>query len=111
MNITPQGYETTLTRKELLEARDKDAARLRAKWKADKERKVTAMMDWETLYRRLVARLEKTAALAGTEQDSQRALDYDVVVRAHVQTAADLPVRGEGEPPSKEALLAAEGAG
>ena len=68
------------------------------------------MMDWELLYRRLVARLEKTAALAGTEQDSQRALDYDVVVRAHVQTAADLPVRG-GEPPSKEALLAAEGAG
>jgi hypothetical protein len=38
VNITPQGYETTLTRNELLEARDKDAARLRAEWKADKER-------------------------------------------------------------------------
>ena len=42
MNITPQGYETTLTRKELLEARDKDAARLRAEWKADKEKEVTS---------------------------------------------------------------------
>jgi hypothetical protein len=38
VNITPQGYDRTMTREELLEARDKDAAQLRAKWKADKER-------------------------------------------------------------------------
>jgi len=39
VNITPQGYETTWTRTELLEERERDAARRRAKWKADKERK------------------------------------------------------------------------
>ena len=101
MNITPLGYETTLTRTELLEARDKDAARLRAKWKADKERKVTAMMDWETLYRRLVTRLEEIADDAGTRglcsgqaNCCLRVIDYDKVARAHAQTAADLP-RGE----------------
>ena len=95
MNITPQGYETTLTRKELLEARDEDAARLRAEWKADKEREAT-MMDWETLYRRLVTRLEEIAD-EGEQQSTAthlRMIEYDKVARAHARTAADLP-RGE----------------
>ena len=39
MSITPQGFETTWTREELLAERERDAARRRAKWKADKERK------------------------------------------------------------------------
>ena len=93
MNITPQGYETTLTRKELLEARDKDAARLRAEWKADKEREVTTMMDWETLYRRLVTRLEE---IADSPSATERMVDYDRVARAHARTAADLPVGEDG---------------
>jgi len=38
VNITPQGYDRTMTREALLAERDKDAALLRAKWKADKER-------------------------------------------------------------------------
>ena len=95
MNITPQGYETTLTRKELLEARDKDAARLRAQWKTDKEGEVTTMMDWETLYRRLVTRLEEIAQ-EGEQQSTASHLrlgEYDVVARAHARTAADLPMR------------------
>ena len=90
MNPAPQGYETTLTRKELLEARDKDAARLRAQWKTDKEREAT-MMDWETLYRRLVTRLEE---IADSPSATERMVDYDRVARAHARTAADLP-RGE----------------
>lgn len=97
MNITPQGYETTLTRKELLEARDKDAARLRAEWKADKERGTT-MMDWETLYRRLVTRLEEIAQ-EGEQQSTASHLrlgEYDVVARAHARTAADLPMGEDG---------------
>ena len=97
MNITPRGYETTLTRKELLEARDKDAARLRAEWKADKERGTT-MMDWETLYRRLVTRLEEIAD-EGEQQSTAthlRMIEYDKVARAHARTAADLPVGEDG---------------
>ena len=97
MNITPQGYETTLTRKELLEARDKDAARLRAEWKADKEREAT-MMDWETLYRRLVTRLEEIAD-EGEQQSTAthlRMIEYDKVARAHARTAADLPMGKDG---------------
>ena len=93
MNITPQGYETTLTRKELLEARDKDAARLRAQWKTDKEGEVTTMMDWETLYRRLVTRLEE---IADSPSATERMLDYDRVARAHARTAADLPMGEDG---------------
>ena len=93
MNITPRGYETTLTRKELLEARDKDAARLRAQWKIDKEREVTTMMDWETLYRRLVTRLEE---IADSPSATERMVDYDRVARAHARTAADLPVGEDG---------------
>ena len=92
MNITPRGYETTLTRKELLEARDKDAARLRAQWKIDKEREAT-MMDWETLYRRLVTRLEE---IADSPSATERMVDYDRVARAHARTAADLPVGEDG---------------
>ena len=98
MNITPQGYETTLTRNELLEARDKDAARLRAEWKADKEREVTTMMDWETLYRRLVTRLEEIAD-EGEQQSTAthlRMIEYDKVARAHARTAADLPMGEDG---------------
>ena len=97
MNITPQGYETTLTRKELLEARDKDAARLRAQWKTDKEREAT-MMDWETLYRRLVTRLEEIAD-EGEQQSTAthlRMIEYDKVARAHARTAADLPMGKDG---------------
>ena len=97
MNITPQGYETTLTRKELLEARDKDAARLRAQWKTDKEREAT-MMDWETLYRRLVTRLEEIAD-EGEQQSTAthlRMIEYDKVARAHARTAADLPMGEDG---------------
>ena len=97
MNITPRGYETTLTRKELLEARDKDAARLRAEWKADKERGTT-MMDWETLYRRLVTRLEEIAD-EGEQQSTAthlRMIEYDKVARAHARTAADLPMGEDG---------------
>ena len=97
MNITPRGYETTLTRKELLEARDKDAARLRAEWKADKERGTT-MMDWETLYRRLVTRLEEIAD-EGEQQSTAthlRMIEYDKVARAHARTAADLPMGKDG---------------
>jgi hypothetical protein len=98
VNITPQGYETTLTRKELLEARDKDAARLRAEWKADKEREVTTMMDWETLYRRLVTRLEEIADYETQEKEHgmDRLTFYDRVARAHARTAADLPVGEDG---------------
>jgi hypothetical protein len=97
VNITPQGYETTLTRKELLEARDKDAARLRAEWKADKERGTT-MMDWETLYRRLVTRLEEIADYETQEKEHgmDRLTFYDRVARAHARTAADLPVGEDG---------------
>ena len=97
MNITPRGYETTLTRKELLEARDKDAARLRAEWKADKERGTT-MMDWETLYRRLVTRLEEIADYETQEKEHgmDRLTFYDRVARAHARTAADLPVGEDG---------------
>ena len=97
MNITPQGYETTLTRKELLEARDKDAARLRAQWKTDKEREAT-MMDWETLYRRLVTRLEEIAD-EGEQQSTAthlRMIEYDKVARAHARTAAALPMGEAG---------------
>ena len=97
MNITPRGYETTLTRKELLEARDKDAARLRAQWKTDKEREAT-MMDWETLYRRLVTRLEEIAD-EGEQQSTAthlRMIEYDKVARAHARTAADLPMGKDG---------------
>ncbi|MCH2434636.1 MAG: hypothetical protein MK184_11460 [Acidimicrobiales bacterium] len=97
MNITPRGYETTLTRKELLEARDKDAARLRAQWKTDKEREAT-MMDWETLYRRLVTRLEEIAD-EGEQQSTAthlRMIEYDKVARAHARTAADLPMGEDG---------------
>jgi hypothetical protein len=97
VNITPQGYETTLTRKELLEARDKDAARLRAQWKTDKEREAT-MMDWETLYRRLVTRLEEIAD-EGEQQSTAthlRMIEYDKVARAHARTAADLPMGKDG---------------
>ena len=97
MNITPQGYETTLTRKELLEARDKDAARLRAQWKTDKEREAT-MMDWETLYRRLVTRLEEIAD-EGEQQSTAthlRMIEYDKVARAHARSAADLPMGKDG---------------
>ena len=97
MNITPRGYETTLTRKELLEARDKDAARLRAEWKADKERGTT-MMDWETLYRRLVTRLEEIAD-EGEQQSTAthlRMIESDKVARAHARTAADLPMGEDG---------------
>jgi len=98
VNITPQGYETTLTRKELLEARDKDAARLRAKWKADKEREVTAMMDWELLYRRLVRRLVEIADAKDDDamDDWTRVGCYDMVASAHARTAADLPRREDG---------------
>ena len=98
MNITPRGYETTLTRKELLEARDKDAARLRAQWKIDKEREVTTMMDWETLYRRLVTRLEEIADYETQEKEHgmDRLTFYDRVARAHARTAADLPVGEDG---------------
>ena len=98
MNITPQGYETTLTRKELLEARDKDAARLRAQWKIDKEREVTAVMDWETLYRRLVTRLEEIADYETQEKEHgmDRLTFYDRVARAHARTAADLPMGKDG---------------
>jgi hypothetical protein len=97
VNITPRGYETTLTRKELLEARDKDAARLRAEWKADKERGTT-MMDWETLYRRLVTRLEEIADYETQEKEHgmDRLTFYDRVARAHARTAADLPVGEDG---------------
>ena len=97
MNITPRGYETTLTRKELLEARDKDAARLRAEWKADKERGTT-MMDWETLYRRLVTRLEEIADYETQEKEHgmDRLTFYDRVARAHARTAADLPMGEDG---------------
>ena len=97
MNITPRGYETTLTRKELLEARDKDAARLRAQWKIDKERGTT-MMDWETLYRRLVTRLEEIADYETQEKEHgmDRLTFYDRVARAHARTAADLPVGEDG---------------
>ena len=97
MNITPRGYETTLTRKELLEARDKDAARLRAQWKIDKERGTT-MMDWETLYRRLVTRLEEIADYETQEKEHSmdRLTFYDRVARAHARTAADLPVGEDG---------------
>jgi len=98
VNITPQGYETTLTRRELLEARDEDAARLRAEWKADKEREVTTMMDWETLYRRLVRRLEEIADYETQEKEHgmDRLTFYDRVARAHARTAADLPVGEDG---------------
>ena len=97
MNITPRGYETTLTRKELLEARDKDAARLRAEWKADKERGST-MMDWVTLYRRLVTRLEEIADYETQEKEHgmDRLTFYDRVARAHARTAADLPMGEDG---------------
>ena len=97
MNITPQGYETTLTRKELLEARDKDAARLRAEWKADKERGTT-MMDWETLYRRLVRRLVEIADAKDDDamDDWTRVGCYDMVASAHARTAADLPMGEDG---------------
>ena len=97
MNITPRGHETTLTRKERLEARDKDAARLRAEWKADKERGTT-MMDWETLYRRLVTRLEEIADYETQEKEHgmDRLTFYDRVARAHARTAADLPMGEDG---------------
>ena len=41
MMIRPTGEDTTMTRKALLEAREKEAVRLREKWKIDKEREVT----------------------------------------------------------------------
>ena len=42
MTINPTGEDTTTTRKALLVQREKDAARLREKWKTDKEREVTS---------------------------------------------------------------------
>jgi len=93
VNITPQGYETTMTREALMAERDKDAARLQAQWKADKEREVTTMMDWETLYRRLVTRLEE---IADSPSATERMVDYDRVARAHARTAADLPMGEDG---------------
>jgi hypothetical protein len=65
------------------------------------------MMDWETLYRRLVTRLEQIAK-EGEQQSLAshlRLIEYDKVARAHARTAADTLRL------SKEALLAAEGAG
>ena len=41
MMIRPTGEDTTMTRKALLAAREKEAARLREKWKTDKEKEVT----------------------------------------------------------------------
>ena len=53
------------------------------------------MMDWETLYRRLVTRLEEIAQ-EGEQQSTASHLRlgaYDVVARVHARTAADLPMR------------------
>jgi len=66
------------------------------------------MMDWETLYRRLVTRLEE---IADSPSATERMLDYESLARIHARIVVDLPVRGEGKPPSKEALMAQEGAG
>ena len=66
------------------------------------------MMDWETLYRRLVTRLVEIAddaSTTGRANSHVRVIDYDKVARAHARTAADTLRL------SKEALLAAEGAG
>ena len=41
MLIRPTREDTTMPRKALLAAREKEAARLREKWKTDKEREVT----------------------------------------------------------------------
>ena len=41
MMIRPTGEDTTMTRKALLAAREKETARLREKWKTDKEKEVT----------------------------------------------------------------------
>ena len=51
------------------------------------------MMDWETLYRRLVTRLEE---IADSPSATERMVDYDRVARAHARTAADLPMGEDG---------------
>ena len=57
------------------------------------------MMDWETLYRRLVTRLVEIAddaSTTGRANSHVRVIDYDLVARAHAQTAADLPMGEDG---------------
>ena len=56
------------------------------------------MMDWETLYRRLVTRLEEIADAkdGGLSDDWTRVGCYDLVAHAHARTAADLPMGEDG---------------
>ena len=56
------------------------------------------MMDWETLYRRLVTRLEEIADYETQEKEHgmDRLTFYDRVARAHARTAADLPMGEDG---------------
>ena len=58
------------------------------------------MMDWETLYRRLVTRLEEIADAKDDDamaiDEVWRLIDYDKVARAHARTAADLPMGEDG---------------
>jgi len=59
------------------------------------------MMDWESRYKALVRRLVEIADANDHDPPEERLVDYDRVARAHEKH----------ERQSKEAILAAEGAG